>query len=117
MKKDLICINCPQGCNLEVEFDKEKIISVAGNNCKLGLSYAEEEVFHPMRMVTTTVSVADGFIKLLPVKTSCPIDKSLTLKIVKEVSKARFTAPIKLGDILVKNILNTGADILATRSI
>lgn len=117
MKKELICINCPQGCNLNVEFDKEKIISVAGNNCKLGLSYAEEEIFHPMRMVTTTVFVADGLIKLLPVKTSCSIDKSLTLKLVKEVSKVRVDVPVKLGDILVKNILNTGADIVATRSI
>lgn len=117
MKKELICINCPQGCNLEVEFDKEKILSVEGNNCELGLSYAEEEVFHPVRMVTTTASVVNGMILLLPVKTSCPIDKSLTLNIVKEVSKVRINAPVKLGDIVIKNILNTGADIIATRTV
>ncbi len=117
MKKELICINCPQGCNLEVEFDKEKILSVEGNNCKMGLTYAEEEVFHPVRMVTTTAAVMNGFIKLLPVKTSCPIDKSLTPNIVKEISKIKAEAPIRLGDIIIKNVLNTGADILATRTV
>ena len=117
MKKELICINCPQGCNLNVEFDKEKIISLEGNECKMGVKYAEEEVFHPVRMVTTTAAVMDGFIKLLPVKTSCPIDKSLTPNIVKEISKIRVETPVKLGDIIIKNILNTGADILATRTV
>jgi len=117
MKKELICINCPQGCNLDVEFDQNNIISVDGNNCKLGLSYAEEEVFHPVRMVTTTAAVMNGFIKLLPVKTSCPIDKSLTFDIVKEISKIRVEAPVKLGDIIIKNILNTGADIIAARTV
>ena len=117
MKKELICINCPQGCNLDVEFDENKIISVDGNECKMGVKYAEEEIFHPVRMVTTTAAVMDGFIKLLPVKTSCPIDKSLTLNIVKEISKIRVEAPVKLGDIIIKNVLDTGADILATRTV
>ena len=117
MKKELICINCPQGCNLDVEFDENKIISVDGNECKMGVKYAEEEVFHPVRMVTTTAAVMDGYIKLLPVKTSCPIDKSLTPNIVKEISKIRVETPVKLGDIIIKNILNTGADIVATRTV
>ena len=117
MKKELICINCPQGCNLNVEFDQNKIISVEGNECKMGVKYAEEEVFHPVRMVTTTAAVMDGFIKLLPVKTSCPIDKSLTPNIVKEISKIKVEAPVKSGDIIIKNILNTGADIVATRTV
>jgi len=117
MKKELICINCPQGCNLNVEFDKEKIISLEGNECKMGVKYAEEEVFHPVRMVTTTAAVMNGFIKLLPVKTSCPIDKSLTPNIVKEISKIRAEAPVRLGDIIIKNVLNTGSDILATRTV
>ena len=117
MKKELICINCPQGCNLDVVFDENKIISVDGNECKMGVKYAEEEVFHPVRMVTTTAALMDGFIKLLPIKTSCPIDKSLTSNIVREISKIRVKTPVKSGDIIIKNILDTGADILATRTV
>jgi len=117
MKKELICINCPQGCNLNVEFDENKIVSLEGNECKLGIKYAEKEIFDPVRMVTTTVCVVNGEISLLPVKTSCPVDKSLTLKIVKEVSKIKVAIPVFVGDILVKNILNSGVDILATRTV
>ena len=117
MKKELICINCPRGCNLNVEFDENKIISLEGNECKLGVKYAEKEIFHPARMVTTTVCVVNGNITLLPVKTSVPVDKLLTLDIVKEVSKIKVAAPVVVGDILVKNILDTGVDILATRTV
>ena len=117
MRKELICINCPQGCNLDVEFNDEKIIAVNGNECKRGLTYAEEEIFHPVRMVTTTVAVTDGLINLLPVKTNRPVDKSLTSNIVKEISKIKIEAPVGSGNIIIKNILNTGVDIIATRTI
>ena len=35
MKRDLICIICPKGCNLSIEMDGTNVISVSGNTCKM----------------------------------------------------------------------------------
>jgi CxxC motif-containing protein len=37
MNKEIICINCPMGCSLEVTYDADNIISVKGNECPRGL--------------------------------------------------------------------------------
>ncbi len=115
MKKELVCINCPAGCLLSIEFDN-KIISVSGNRCKSGLEYSEKEIFHPERIVTTTVKIKKSLIKMLPCKTNKTIPKALTDKIIKEASHITAVAPVKTGDILIKNIINTGADLVATRN-
>ena len=36
MRKELICINCPMGCCLEVEYDADKVLGVKGNECPRG---------------------------------------------------------------------------------
>lgn len=33
MERDLICINCPMGCNLHVVMEKGEVVSVTGNTC------------------------------------------------------------------------------------
>lgn len=68
-EKNLTCINCPMGCSLVVQMDGEQLISVSGNNCKFGDTYARKEITNPTRIVTSTVTVKDGEWKLIPVKT------------------------------------------------
>ena len=58
--KELTCINCPMGCRITVEMDGEEIISVTGNTCKRGETYARTEVTAPVRTVTTTIKVIGG---------------------------------------------------------
>ena len=50
---ELTCIGCPMGCQITVEFDKEKeeVYSVEGNTCAIGDKYARNEVLHPERAV------------------------------------------------------------------
>lgn len=117
LKEDLICINCPMGCNLEVTYDDKKIIEVKGNTCKRGIQYAETEIFHPERIVTTTVRVLGAAIPFVPVKTGKTVPKELTFDVVKRACKVSLRAPVKVGDIVVKNILGTGVDLIATRSL
>ena len=60
MKKTLTCIECPIGCEIEVEIHGGKVISLKGNGCPRGKLYAENEVICPRRVVTSTVRAKDG---------------------------------------------------------
>ncbi len=117
MKKELTCINCPNGCSLEAEYAGGKIISVKGAECKKGKEYAENEIFHPVRIVTTTVRINGAAIPLLPVRTSNPVPKKIYRDIVREAAGIKVDAPVKRGDVIVKDILGADADLIASRSL
>lgn len=115
-KKNLICINCPLGCSLEIVKEGEEY-KVTGNSCKRGVDYAIAEVTNPVRVLTTSVFVNNGTYPLVSVKTSSGIPKGMMFELMKELSSLRVDAPVRIGDVLVKNIMNTGADIVATRNV
>lgn len=119
MTKDLICIVCPVGCRLTVEKDDtaEKGYVITGNTCKRGVNYAIEEMTHPTRMVPTTVKIEEAFLNRLPVRTDKPIDKNLIFEAMTIINQYSCKAPVKMGDILIENILGTGVNIIATRSM
>ena len=115
MKKELICIVCPMGCHLEVDIDND--YSVTGNQCKRGIIYGKKELTNPTRTVTSTVKISDGLHDRLPVKTDKEIDKKLIFKVLEELENISVTAPIKVGSIIIKNILDTEVNIVASRSM
>ncbi len=121
MKKhhDLVCIVCPMGCRLTLTKDESapKGYVVEGNICKRGEDYAIKEMTNPTRMLPTTVKIKDGFISRLPVRTTEAIPKELIFKAMEEINSKEVQAPVSCGDVIIKNILDTGADIIATRSM
>ena len=117
MKKSLICISCPLGCSLDVIYEPNKIISVEGATCKRGQIYAEKELFNPERVVTSTVKIIGASIDYLPVKTNSTISKKLMNDVMEKIFKVSVKAPIKIGSVICKNIANSGADLVATRTI
>lgn len=110
---NLICIGCPMGCNLLVKQDNLEII-VSGNNCPKGEKYAKNEITSPKRSVTTTVKLINGEDNVISVKTQTDIPKEKILDVINELKSISVCAPIKINDIIVKNICNTGVDIIAT---
>jgi len=117
MKKEITCISCPNGCILEVDAENGKVVSLKGNECKKGIDYAKNEIFNPLRFVTTTVKITGTSISFLPVRTSKPVPRSICGKIVKEASKIKLNAPINVGQIIAPDILSTGTDLIATRTL
>ncbi|WAW15058.1 DUF1667 domain-containing protein [Peptostreptococcus equinus] len=115
-KKEFTCIVCPVGCHLTVT-KEENQYNVNGNTCKRGEIYAQQEMIAPKRNIASTIRVEDGFLNLVPVKTDKQIPKEMIFDVMKEINKYRVTAPIKVGDILIENILGTGSNIVATRNI
>jgi len=57
------------------------------------------------------------FATVVPVKSSKPLDKELWLECSKAISILRVGPPVEVGDVLCKNILNTGLDIVSTKNI
>ena len=103
------------GCPITVELnDKKEVVSVTGNTCPRGKAYAITECTAPTRMLTSTVKVNGGRTAMVPVKTSQPIPKEMMFEIMKEINAAEIESPVKIGQIIIENVLGTGADIIAT---
>lgn len=116
-KRELICICCPLGCSLEVDLSDGNNIKVKGNSCKRGEVYGIKECTNPTRIVTTTVFVKDGLEEVLPVKTERGIPKDKIFDCVRFLKDVTVEAPVKIGDIIVDNILDIGVNIVATKNI
>ena len=117
MKRSIICISCPLGCNLTVEHDDKVIISVKNNACARGPKYAEKEVFSPERVVTSTIKIEGAKIPLLPVKTDRSVSKDKMFEVMKEIFKLKTKASVSRGDIIASNICGSGANLVATRTL
>ncbi|WP_105616595.1 DUF1667 domain-containing protein [Vallitalea okinawensis] len=112
---EMICIVCPLGCRLKVTENVE--LRVEGNKCKRGKEYALKELTFPTRVLPTTVSIKNGILPRLPVKTNAPIPKDKIFDAMKIINKVEVVAPTKVGDIIIANILDTGVDVVATRDM
>ena len=113
-KQEMTCIICPVGCHLVID---EETHEVDGNKCKRGISYAVEEITNPIRMLTSTVKVQSALTNRLSVRTSRAIPKAKLFDVMRELDKVQVEAPINVNDVVIKNIFDTGADIVATRTI
>lgn len=118
MKREMVCVACPLGCPLSVELDdKGAVVSVKGNTCKRGEEYAKDECTNPVRMLTTTMKVNGGSLPVISVKTSAPIPKGMMFECMKEINNEVVDAPVRMGEVLISNICDTGVDIVATNEV
>jgi CxxC motif-containing protein len=117
MKREMICIGCPMGCYITVESVGTKKSAIGGNRCKVGLQYAEKELSNPERTLTTTVKVKSGNLPLVSVKTNKPFPKNKLFEAMALLSQVAVQAPIKIGEPIIQNILDTGVDVVATKNI
>ncbi len=102
MEKTLICIECPIGCEITVNLEKDNVVSVVGNTCPRGKAYAINEVVCPKRVITSTIKTKNG--KIVAVKTDKPVRKDLIFDIMKIINQTICNDNVNLGDVVVKNI-------------
>lgn len=114
--KDIRCIICPTGCLVHVENINGELI-IEGHSCKRGEVYARDEFIAPKRILTTTMRVENGFLPLIPVRSDKPIPKDKLVETLKEIAKIQFSAPIKMGDVLIENVLELNFNIIASRDL
>ena len=115
MKREMICIVCPKGCALTVEYDGQDVHSVTGNTCKRGEAYAVAECLHPERTVTSTMRAVDG--SVIPVKTDRPLPKEKMFDCMALIDSITVQSPVKVGQVLAANILGTDVNIVAAKTL
>ncbi len=116
-EKELVCVICPNSCRLTVWKDEEGEIHVTGNQCARGLDYGKKEYSHPERMLITTMHIEGAKLPVIPVRSRSTLPKEHLLPAVKIVNDVVCQAPVKMGDVLISNILGTGIDVIASRDM
>lgn len=116
--RSYLCIGCPLGCRLEVdESAAGDIVEVRGFSCRKGKEYAIQEHTDPRRLVTTTVAIAGAQWPRLPVRTVDPVPKDRVRDVCRALAEVRLEAPVRIGQVIVADVLGTGTDVIATRDL
>lgn len=111
------------GCQLEAEvfqnddYSENKTIKVTGNTCKRGEDYAYTELTKPMRTLTCTIAVTGGKRPLVSARTNGEIPKELLLRAMQYVKRLEIKAPVKIGDIIIHDFLQTGVSLIAGENV
>ena len=121
-QKPLVCIVCPRGCRMTLTLPDggapaPEEIRVAGNGCPRGADYARQEMTAPRRVLTSTVRLTGAALTRLPVKTSRAVPKERLHDLIRLLDGLEAAAPVRIGDVLVKDALGTGAAIVAPRDV
>lgn len=117
------CTTCPSECLLTVEVERDanctvvEVRSVTGNNCPRGDKFAHQELTCPTRVLTTTVAVSGGDETLLPVRTAEAIPLALHAQAMNLIRGLVVNAPIRMGDVVLENLLNTNINLIASIDI
>lgn len=110
MTRKITCLVCPRGCLLTVDDN----LNVSGNFCPRGIPYALQEIKEPKRTLTYLVKVK-GQKEPLPVRTDVAVNKNLIFEIVSVLNELIVEAPIAFNEVIIENILDSGANIIASR--
>ncbi|HDT14046.1 MAG TPA: DUF1667 domain-containing protein [Candidatus Aminicenantes bacterium] len=139
----LTCVLCPVGCELEVrrtsadEADAAGSgtgktrktgpgeprgsgtagLEVRGNQCEKGVPFAVEEVLRPKRNLATSVPVKGTAAIMVSVRLSATVPREMIFPILAEIAKLRPETPVRRGQVLIANVLGTGVDVVATRTL
>jgi len=116
-KKHFVCVVCPVGCEIDVVHDGGKIISMEGNKCEKSEEFVSQELIEPMRILTTTVRIQGSKWPVIPVRTDKAVPKRLFPRIMKQLRRTKVQAPVNMLDLVVRDVLRTGANIVATRTM
>ncbi len=121
----MICVLCPSGCELEVrpkgdispgDAESEGLL-VRGHRCDKGVAFAVEEVLRPTRNLSTSVPVAGTADRMISVRLSGRVPRAMIFPILAEIARLRPAAPVRRGDVLIADVLGSGVDVIATRTV
>ena len=110
------CIICPKSCDITL-FEEDGELRVEGNGCPRGEKYVLQEHTHPMRSVTTTVNVTGSPQARVGVCGSCEVPREKLMDCLQYLYGISVPAPLRAGDVIVRDILGTGCDIVAAMDV
>jgi CxxC motif-containing protein len=113
----LTCVLCPVGCELEISREEGGELRIGGNQCEKGVPFAQEEILRPKRNLATSVPVRGTAARMVSVRLSGAVRREMIFPILAEIAKLRPEAPVERGQILIADVLGTGVDVIATRTV
>jgi CxxC motif-containing protein len=116
MIKEFICDKCKNNCVIYSEKEKD-LLEISGNQCDIGINEARERLENNSDIFTTLVRVKGSNMNVISVKSSKPLNKDLWMKCSRALSRLYVGAPVKIGDVVCMNILNTGANMICTKNL
>lgn len=118
MKRTMVCVVCPNSCEIEVEIaENGGVVSVTGATCRRGEAYARQEIEHPARTIASSVLVDGGELPLCSVRLTRPVPLERIPDVMGAIRGLRLTAPVAMGDVVISDVLGTGSDVIATRTV
>ena len=63
------------------------------------------------------MAVTGGKLPLASVRLTAPIPKARIFDAMKEIDACTLTAPVHIGDIVIRDILGLGSDVIVTKNI
>jgi len=117
MTKAIVCVACPVGCEVAAEVVGGEVTRVSGNRCPQGEVYARQEAVEPLRVLATSVKLVGGARPLVSVRTDRPVPLRLIPELTAHIRTLSVCAPAEVGQALSHDLLGTGADLVATRSM
>ncbi|MFT4106928.1 MAG: DUF1667 domain-containing protein [Lacrimispora sp.] len=117
MLREYVCIMCPRGCEMEAETEGKELLSVTGNFCSKGRDYIFQELTAPKRNIATSVLVKGGELPLASVRLTKPIPREDIFRAMEQIKRAAVQAPVFTGQVVIKNLLGTGSDVIATKNV
>jgi len=117
MKRTFTCIVCPNGCEIEVEYEGARVSAVRGNLCPKGEAYVTQELTDPKRTIATSVRVEGGALPLTSVRLTSAIPKDRIFDVMREINRCVLTAPVRIGDVVLHDVLGLGSDVIVTKNV
>lgn len=119
-EKEFTCVVCPNGCWIKVCYEESappRLIGVEGARCLRGESWAKQEIESPMRTFSSSVIVSGGDFLEASVRLTKPVPLVKVFEVLAEIKKIRLSAPLKIGDIVLRNPAGTETEVIVTRNV
>ena len=113
MDREIVCIQCPQGCCLQVRGEGDEL-HVEGNKCPRGIGYAHSEVTNPCRTLTTTVGTCFADFPRLPVRTVGEVPLARIFACMGEINAVRVERRLRPGDVVIPHLAGVDVPLIAT---
>ena len=117
MIKEIVCVGCPNSCDMTVVLENDEILSVSGALCDKGAEFAASEIFDPRRTFSTLVKVVGGHLPLVSVRVSDQVPLDKMFDIVGLLKGLTLTAPVSVNQVITRDVLGLGVDVIATKNI
>jgi CxxC motif-containing protein len=117
MVGQVICNLCDKRCVIDIHKDEENYL-YEGSLCDKGVEYGQEYMKNSSKIFTSVVRIkGNANCNVVPLKSSKPLDMSLWMECSKALGRIYVGLPIKIGDVICKNIVNSGVDIICTKNV